>query len=649
MKRSTLAIGACIAGLGMARALLAQTTPPVPNDAAGDADASAYVDRLIDGGALAPLIVADDGAEDDASGLPRAFRIEAIASVASGDGPFQRENGLAFGAQLDTMNFGALSIDGVLRNEPGGGAISIIQRGMPFDGGWFANNGVGTLYTPSIDLARSQYRFYLPTFPIAGATSEWIRDGQLQLQAAAGEPGIFDGLRMNGFDGLGGSLVSAGAQWNLSSQWQAGVQAVDANAVDAVTRFDGATATGGPVSAQSFYATAAWQGDATRLQANLLQSDIDTGAGAATGAWLDGVTRDGRITHHYGVFRFDPGLSWGYSPVSSDLEGAYYRGSYQSRRWLFDGGIDSVQSISGNGIAGRLYTGSARYQISRDLGVGASLTWRDATTDARSGYLFAEKLNALGAGRVQLDSSAGDNDRYDRLSVSQTWNTPVGMRLTTTAFAGRETIDGTRRTHAGGSLAGGGDLFGNFSWDGSLSIDHTGSANSVGANIGATAQLGRHWSLAATYFDNRNENPDLFATSLIPPPESTVQRNRAVFLTLRYEVRAGTASAPIGGARGAPAGAIAGRLFLDANDNGVQDADEAAAANVTVLLDGRYSTRTDPRGRFEFAPVAAGEHVVQIIADNLPLPWSVDRDGRRAISVRTRETTTVVIAATRLR
>jgi len=127
-----------------------------------------------------------------------------------------------------------------------------------------------------------------------------------------------------------------------------------------------------------------------------------------------------------------------------------------------------------------------------------------------------------------------------------------------------------------------------------------------------------------------------------------VQRNRAFFLTLRYEDRAGTPVAPLGGRPGSAAGAIAGYVFLDTNDNGRRDAGEPGAPNVTVLLDRRFSVRTDDAGRFEFPFVAAGAHTIAVLPDNLPLPWAIEGD-KREISVSARESATIEIAAKRLR
>ena len=122
-----------------------------------------------------------------------------------------------------------------------------------------------------------------------------------------------------------------------------------------------------------------------------------------------------------------------------------------------------------------------------------------------------------------------------------------------------------------------------------------------------------------------------------------------MFLTFRYQRSAGLHFAPLGGAPGAGAGEIAGMVYLDANYNKRADAGEAGAANVTVVLDGRYSVQTDAAGRFAFPSVATGHHVITVVSDNLPLPWTLVNDGRADVEVATRDRIEVDIAAQRPR
>ena len=126
-------------------------------------------------------------------------------------------------------------------------------------------------------------------------------------------------------------------------------------------------------------------------------------------------------------------------------------------------------------------------------------------------------------------------------------------------------------------------------------------------------------------------------------------QEKGIFLTLRYQRAAGTHFAPLGGAPGAGSGEIAGIVYLDANYNGRPDAGEAGAPNVTVMLDGRYSVQTDAGGRFDFPVVATGRHVITVISDNLPLPWTIANDGRTQVEVTTRNRTEISIGAQRPR
>ncbi|MHB8528117.1 MAG: hypothetical protein ACYC8V_01220 [Caulobacteraceae bacterium] len=655
----TLAWGAApLLALMLASAVHAQTAP----DSSPVTGSGGYVDRLIDGGALAPLSTAGgDGAYDDA-GPPRFLRIDAVGSRASGDGGLGREDGVAVNAGIETINYGTVSISGVVRADPSGGSLSIIQRGMPFSGGWIADNALGTVNTPQIDPARNQYRFYIPTFPIAGASTEWLQGDRLQLQASAGEPGLYDGLRLTGFHPLGGALYSAGARWTIRPHWRVGFEAVDAVGVTTPTLSSvdfgpgsGPIATVAPVKtdAASLFASLGWRDGPDGAQLNLVESRVGNAADGL-GIWFDGVRQQGRLTQNYGAFRLGRDLSWGYLPIGQDVEGLYWRGSWRDQRWLLDGGLDAARPLSGVGLGGLLFTANVRYQLDVASAIGATVDYRRSSPDAADGDLFIEGANHLGQWRAQLDDSFENGDNLSRASIEETWALGAGARLLTSISATDEVRQGRNSVGLGGSVSGGGDLTHGLSWEGDLSYDRTGGAGSSGnlnANVGLTARLGAGWSLSAIYFDNRNQTSNLFAVNpIIPIPLApVVTRSSAVFLSLRYEIRAGHREAPLAAGAEGGAGAISGDLFLDANGDGARDAGEVGAGGVTVLLDGRFAARTDGDGRFEFPLVAPGPHEVAIVADNLPLPWFVDQDGRRGVVVHARERVRLEIAAARMR
>ena len=88
-------------------------------------------------------------------------------------------------------------------------------------------------------------------------------------------------------------------------------------------------------------------------------------------------------------------------------------------------------------------------------------------------------------------------------------------------------------------------------------------------------------------------------------------------------------------------------MFLDANRNGTQEAGETGAQGVTVLLDGRYPTKTDAQGRFEFPLVSAGDRTLTVLNETLPLPWIAQGDARTRLTVRLRDTAVLSIPVTR--
>ena len=654
------------AGIGASLSVAAESSadgngPPAPS-------AAPYEDRLIDGGSLPPDRFGDDATSTyDAKGWPRYWRMEGVVSYFDQQGQVTRENGARISAALDTPQYGALSIDATARVRPGSFIGSVVQRGLAFDYGWWANNGLGVVTTLGIDLARSQYRFFIPTFAALGGTTEWIHDGDVQLQASAGEPGNFDGLRLSGFQSLHGSLATLGAQWAFAPRWQAGIQVIEARGVDSPYAASG----GGAIDSRAALAALAWNGGSTRLQANFLSSEASDSLASvnARGAWLDGMTTWNGMTHNYGIFRLEPGLTWGYQPINNDIEGAYYRGSYRSLRWQADGGIDRITSVSGRGADGTFLTLNGRYQLSSRAGIGGNGGYlRASDRDAWSASVFGDVNGSMGSTRLQVSVARNDSvppSHAEQISLDHTWNVPVGMRLSTSLTATRDTTGSASIAAVGAPVSestirrlgigvlGGGDIANNVSLDANLQynlLSHGGTASGVYGSASLNWRLSAHWSVAATYYDNRDDTAKLFVLDPLIPTVNPgpAQRTRAVYVTLRFEDRAGTPIAPLGGRPGSAAGSLAGYVFLDTNDNGRRDAGESGAANVTVLLDRRFSARTDDAGRFEFPFVAAGAHTISVLPDNLPLPWVVEGD-RREISVSARESAVVEIAARRLR
>ena len=672
---------ACLCVLAVA----ALTGPPAPaQDAPATGPPPAYEDRLLNGGTLAPDVSSGElFGSADSGGLARALRLDGVVSVLSQEGPNAapslHEDGVVMDAQWETARWGSWSADAAVRL--GGdderlsagnshGSFVLHQRGMPFDGGWQADNALGDLNTPLIELARSQPRFVLASGTMLGAETEWRGPSGVQLVAGGGEPGIYGGIKVPTFDTLGGSTASLGAQYSPAEHWSIGGEFAGAHDANIYYQPPGYTLLPPEVAEQRISSntgllSAAWQDGSTHAQMNFIDGTLD-GNGNAFGAWADATHASGHITQSFGAFHIDPHLAWGNQLITSDVQGGYYRVGYQSRRWTADAGVDEVLSVSGNGVDSTFLNGDARYQLARDTGVGGIanvLLARDGsrnTSWSLEGYL--DQVNGYGLGRLQVGYATDELTQDSSLTLQQNWNMATGARLATSAAVDRvhsalaPGLPAEDSTVVRLAAYGGGNLTARLSIDGSVqwaAAVQGRAAPTTTADITVNYQIARSWALLFSFYESRvGAWTPLVVTSPLTPPVPSPQESQAqrgFFLTLRYQQARGGHFVPLGGVAGAGSGELGGIIYLDANENGRYDAGESGAANVTVILDGRFSVRTDANGRFDFPAVVAGRHVITVQADNLPLPWVLGNGGRTEVQVSTRERTDLAIGAQRIK
>lgn len=646
MNRWGPVLWACAAVLAVAARAQAQGVPAEPPRA----DASApYQDQLIDGGKL-PV---DDGQgagarRYDDSGWPRFFKLEMQLGSTRIGNETTTVRGVSVQAQIDTPQYGALSADIAYRAPPVTGVYTLRQIGMPFDGGWRANNVLGLFSPLTPEMMRNQPRFILPTTLLNGAGTEWSNEGRnLSLSFSSGQPGAFEGAQLPRFRSLDGTLSQFGAQAG-SGNWGVALAGIVARGV--ASSFDLST-----LADRNTWALALRRGtESTTLQVNALSS-ASTGDITRRGFWADLASREGPYTHTFGAFQFDPNLYWGNTPITSDLAGFYYRYNFRNRQWSIDGGVEALHSPSSTLPDGAFASGSVRYQYSRELSWGGGGAVRRFGQAAWSAFAFTERNADIGSTRLQADV-AHDGPAADsyRVTIDQAWAVTAGRRLSTTLALDRQRTPYDQSDSVSVALLAGADLRSNLSLDASLLARKTVAgtvAESLSANASLTWRINPRWSMLATYYENRGKAqlfPVLDPLSTLSPVVS-LPGERSAFLVLRYEDRAGLPSAPLGGKLGDAAGSVAGTVYLDANENGQRDANELPAPNVTVLLDGRFAVRTDSQGRFDFPLVAAGKHTLTLVPDNLPLPWAMSDGGSRQIVVNSRDTARVDFGATRLK
>lgn len=612
-----------------------------------------YQDKLIDDGALGVDIWDDFAPLTNTDGPPRGLRIDGLWSNVRRAGETTTQGGMGIGAFLSTAQYGSFSFDGLFTNGEDTSIATLWQRDMPFEGGWRATNGLGMLNSPSIDLVRFQPRIFLPSTPMLGGVTEWRSPFGAQLTAGFGEPGVYFGAYVPEFRRLGGQLANLGGQWAIGKQWSTGIQYIGANDVTSVfqTQTDPR-----PFNSRSIMAATSRQDANSRFQLNVLDSE-NSATDPGRGAWFDGYVQDGNIAHSFGLFHLDPLLLWGNQIVANDARGGYYRAFYSSLRWLWDAGADYFTPVEDSRVSTTFLSGSLRYQFFRDLsaGFGGSVRRQDST--AWQGFVFVEHIERYLTGRAQIDHVEDGRREETVLNLNQTWNVPAGTRLNTTVALGRYRDDQVRNSNQIGLAAyGGGDIARNVSLDLNVQWRHS---SGEAEPTSTTGSLSLTWSflpelrlIATGYHSRARSRMPLAVTSPLDPvlPDNLTRINdTGFFAILRYETRAGSLAAPLGGSPGAGAGRIAGVVFLDGNDDGRFAAGEQGAANVTVILNGRYSVRTDAQGRFEFPAVASGRHAITVMSDNLPLPWALVNDGRIEFDVSVRGTVNVDIPAQRIR
>jgi len=406
---------------------------------------------------------------------------------------------------------------------------------------------------------------------MVGGATEWRGPSGVQIVAGGGEPGVFEGIRVPTFQTLGGTTGTLGAQWSPAPQLTFGGEY--AGARDANIYYQPPSSTLLPpevsnqrISSNTGLLSGAWQDGSTRAQLNLIDGTLD-GNNNSLGVWADGSHTRGGYTQTFGVFRIDPNLAWGNQLIASDVQGAYYRIGYQSRRWIADFGVDEVLSVSGHGPDSTFLNGDTRYQLSRDTGIGGVanvLLSRDGTTHTAwslEGYL--DNTNSLGNGRVQVDYADDSQTQDAILTLQQTWNVRGGARLATSAGVEHIQSVAVPGLPAGDSTIlrlaayGGGNLTARLSLDGSVQWAEAvqgRAAPYTSADVSLNYQINRAWGLILSYYENRigSWTPLVVTSPLTPavPVPTASQGQRGVFLTLRWQQSRGGHFVPLGGGPG---------------------------------------------------------------------------------------------------
>ncbi len=645
---------------------LAQAAGPAPEDAPPPPaiKSTTYEDKLIEGVLPEEELEAREALEPQPLGV-RSFVAEygVQAQKLNVLGGTAYDQGLGLAYRHETLEYGELFVDGSLRrydrapgepetdfNQPWGGRLTLFQTGFALTERARADNALGVVRVLPSALIGASYRFPLPSSLAVGGTAV-VSSTEREFRVMGGGLGRIDGFSGQAFTRVPGQLAGIGYQERFGERLQLGGQAYSVRG------------TGFAPDHDTYALAAAYARSPTgRYKVQWLHDSLDH-----NGGWLEGDEVALGLRHRFGVYRFEPGLLWTDVQIANDQQGVYWRGDYRSLALTVSGGLEVNESNIDDdpmrgGNLGRLGYATVNYRVDRVTSAGASLSFqalspRGLTPESiqlYSGTAFVSYRSDLGVSRVDLQRAESNpeisqGDQVTSVSLNQDWTAFAPLIVSTQLSQAWETRQGTRqdRTTLGASA------------QGPLALRLSGFANVVGVRIGGPTgaetdfnvnaglnwALSRRWSLFGQIAVNTvDPAPPLPGQSALP-----FVRDTRVLFGIRYEETRGTPIATLGVAPGQGTGRLIGQVFFDENGDGRRQPNELGAPNVTVYLDGRFPAQTDPEGRFAFPLVTAGQHVLRIQNERLPLPWTLDDATPTSVTVPVRGEAALDIPLTRLR
>jgi hypothetical protein len=568
------------------------------------------------------------------------------------------EQGVALRFGREMLNWGTIDIeatyadvesDHLSREASGGyGLLTVRHSAMPVSDTGQLYTTLGDQRAPSSPLLQNSYRLRLPTSMLRGFSTE-VRSGGNGMRLSRGDTGQNQGIRIPRFESTGGQLTAFSLDRRIGERFAFGAEMNDLRGDDDI-RDHSSLMLGG-----AFVPMARAQEHSARL----LRDDDGNLA-----LWSDSRHELSDVVElRYGVFHFDPGIVWADLPINSDQQGVYLQADATNARFRLSGGYDFVDY----GLDSLSLTDSDKHAVyfNGGLTLSRSLTLGLNSSFARQTYfgivgdeqevaridLYATLRRDIGSLRLDafFDELASDIEANRReregAAASLDWNMPERIRLTTEVRVERnlDLRGDTRRSELSTLVRY--DLFDAVTLGLQASFYRTagasyGDTGGVGLSADATWAFLPRWTGTASIY--RNEN-DFVQDDFLGGPVPGVAATDSFWLSVRYRDSSGQRYPEIGrrydGTSGS--GTLSGQVFFDENRDGIRQPSEEAAAGATVLLDGRFETRTDPTGFYSFEPVPTGEHDVIVLIDRLPLPWGLDDDTPRRTRVSYRATATV--------
>jgi hypothetical protein len=526
--------------------------------------------------------------------------------------------------------------------------------------------GQGYTFMPS--MSRGSGRLNLVSQPMEGAGGEWKYKNDISVNAAKGDWGLAS-YSTKSLDSFGGQYKLTGNSLRDDEDHTAiGFQSIEimdkggAVSLDPLTANNKSFWIGG-----EYYGKSPWADDISgagslskrvgglKVQSSFIQSQSD-GINVSRGLSTDAYWRTNSLQHHASVYRFEPGLRWGMSGLPSDQQGASLRSEYETKKWSMGVNVEFGEKLSS---LERQDFVSAHYRrrLDEKNTFFMATALRDGINKGVSNQIIWDKKTSYGITQINGEVSNGESTKLTKLGLDQQWNT-VGSKISTGASTYRTTVNGVSSSvlELGtmySSAIGQARIEMNFR--GGQSIENTAQGTSsqylnlntdviwpISKNLSIVSQLNINKGKTTTFVD------PMLSPSSASGPNVLFATGTLFMISLRYQENKGRPSAPLGGFYGSGAGSVRGIVFMDNDKNSVAGSSESGVQDVSIVLDGRFATKTDRFGRFEFPYVSAGEHRIEVIPDNIPLPWALVKTGQEKIEVQLREETTYDVPLQRL-
>lgn len=569
------------------------------------------------------------------------------------------------------------------------GRYTLRNFALPIDALTYADSALGDLNSEVTDGLSRNYRLSLGTTAVRGASVR-IYAPRLDVRAGVGERGYLAGGPYAGFEASAGTLAWLGATRRFDNGWYAAAQVGRASRVPAdiysLYQTDGNRKVDSWATSLGYGPELLRDGD-FRVRTTLLgsRSTADVPGEASTsanGLFVEGSFRSGRYRHEAGVYASDPQLYFGDRAPGYGASGAYWRVDHNATRWNWGLSIDGERASTDPASFALGYrrtgvSGNVQYLIDRRSSIGATASVSQTRYDADNTLIAGSTLRSLYANafvqtrwfdlpRTRLSLTVRQNQQIvlnggtatgQEVQWEQDWlDSGLERRrteLSTTLGYASDQSDGSRRHYPTAGVQ--------FRYD-------TGARTAVVGNLRYTSQSGGLYTsrglsgmLSAEYewapgvrlgiSANLNQARTAAVSVAAGSPLLYRSNDKTIAAYIRWEGSAGSGYQPVGlrgEGSGGGSGRIDGQVFFDASRDGVRQSGEGGAANVEVLLDGRYRTLTDAQGRFEFPVVTTGRHQLSLTPESIPLPWgpSPDTDLRVDVPLRGQAVVAIPVSAT---